>query len=146
MMQLYKRFHQSQTDTRTAGSTLSLEEAFKDLISLILRDTLARIFHIKTEIGTFIFQRYKDFATSRRIFQGIAQQIEHDTGNLLLIGNHFMAAFQVINIQMQSDLLALGSKLEVAHPHRQGLHNVEAIEFQFHLAILNLTEIKNVTY
>ena len=43
-------------------------------------------------------------------------------------------------------LLALGSKLEVAHPHRQGLHNVEAIEFQFHLAILNLTEIKNVTY
>ena len=57
-----------------------------------------------------------------------------------------MAAFQVINIQMQSDLLALGSKLEVAHPHRQGLHNVEAIEFQFHLTILNLTEIKNVTY
>ena len=56
-----------------------------------------------------------------------------------------MAAFQVINIQMQSDLLALGSKLEVAHPHRQGLHNVEAIEFQLHLAILNLTEIKNVT-
>ena len=63
----------------------------------------------------------KDFATSRRIFQGIAQQIEHNTGNLLLIGNHFMAAFQVINIQMQPDLLALGSKLEVAHPHRQGL-------------------------
>ena len=57
-----------------------------------------------------------------------------------------MATFQVINIQMQSDLLALGSKLEVAHPHRQGLHNVEAIEFQFHLTILNLTEIKNVTY
>ena len=57
-----------------------------------------------------------------------------------------MAAFQVINIQMQSDLLALGSKLEIAHPHRQGLHNVEAIEFQFHLTILNLTEIKNVTY
>ena len=47
---------------------------------------------------------------------------------------------------MQSDLLALGSKLEVAHPHRQGFHNVEAIEFQLHLTILNLTEIKNVTY
>ena len=48
MMQLYKRFHQSQTDTRTAGSPLGLEEAFKDLISLILRDTLARISHVKT--------------------------------------------------------------------------------------------------
>ena len=57
-----------------------------------------------------------------------------------------MAAFQVINIQMQSDLLALGSKLEVAHPHRQSLHNVEAIEFQLHLTILNLTEIQDIAY
>ena len=146
MMQFHKRLDQSQADAGTAGSPLSLEEALEDLISLFLLNTLAGISHIQSEFLTFIFQGNKDVATSRSIFQGIAQKIEDYSGYLLLIGYHFMTALESRYIQMEFDLLAFGSKLEITHPYRQGFHDVEAIKLQVHLSVLNLAEIEDATH
>ena len=146
MMQFHKRLDQSQADAGTAGSSLSLEEALEDFISLLLLNTLAGISHIQSEFLTFIFQGNKDVATSRSIFQGIAQKIKDYSAYLLLIGYHFMAALESRYIQMEFDLLAFGSKLEIPHPYRQGFHDVEAIELQVHLSILDFSEIEDAAH
>ncbi len=128
MMQFHKRLDQSQADTGTAGSTLCLEEALEDFVSLLLLNTLAGISHIQSEFLTFIFQGNKDVTTGRSIFQGIAQKIEDYPGYLLLVGYHIMTTLESRYIQMEFDLLAFGSKLEITYPYRQGFHDVEAIE------------------
>ena len=145
-MQFHKRLDQSQSNASTAGSTFSLEEAFKNLSCLFLLDSLARISYMQTQLFTFIFQRDKDITTCWSIFQGIAQEIEDHTSHLLLICHHLMIFLQVFHIQMKLDMLAFGGELEIAHPHGQGFHYVEAIEFQSHLSILNLSEIEDITY
>ena len=145
-MQFYKRLHQSQADARTACCSLSLEETLENLASLFLRDTLAGISHIQAELSILIFQRYENIATGRCIFQGIAQKIEDNTSYLLLICNHLLRTNRISYIQMELDLLAFSSKLEIAYPHFQSFHQVEAIERQFHLSVLNLSEIEDAAH
>ena len=145
-MQFNKRFHQSQADARTACSSLSLEETFENLASLFLRDTLTGIPYIQAELSILIFQRYEYIATGRCIFQGIAQKIEDNTSYLLLISNHLLRTNRVSYIQMELDLLTFSSKLEIAYPHFQCFHQIEAIENQLHLSVLNLSEIEDTAH
>ena len=148
MMQIDKRLHQSQADARTTRSSLGLEEAFEHLSRLFLGDTLTRISHINTQevLVLRIFQNDKDVATRRRIFQGIAQEIEHDARHLLLVGDDMSITRQTIPVEMQTNLLALRCQLEVTRPQLQCLHDVKTVERQVHLSILYLSEIEDASH
>ena len=123
-----------------------MEEAFEHFTLLFLGYSVPRIFYRKLQFAVCCIRESDRYRTSLvGIFQGVAQQVEHHTCNLVHI-SHYAPVGKLVCIYQQSDTFLLGKRIEVRRPLLQTIHQVEAFKLKLHLAALYLAEVHYVVH